>query len=65
MVDWVLGFDFFEHVQGPFDPIPSSVGGCWPPFVMPWCFLEGPKNIPLSLLNNSDWFGQKDQKIIR
>ena len=47
MVGWVLGFDFFEHVQGPFDPFPNFVGGCWPPSVMPWCFLEGPKNVPL------------------
>ena len=56
MVDWVLGFDFFEHVQGPFDPIPSSVGGCWPPFVMPWHFLGGQK-CTLVLLNNSGLFG--------
>ena len=47
VVDWVLGFGFFEHVQGPFDPFPNFVGGCWPPSVMPWCFLEGPKNVPL------------------
>ena len=47
MVGWVLGFDFFEHVQWPFDPFPSFVGGCWPPSVMPWCFFEGPKNVPL------------------
>ena len=47
VVGWVLGFDFFEHVQGPFDPFPNFVGGCWPPSVMPWYFLEGPKNVPL------------------
>ena len=47
MVGWVLGFDFFEHVQWPFDPFPNFVGGCWPPSVMPWYFLEGPKNVPL------------------
>ena len=47
MVGWVLEFDFFEHVQGLFDPFPSFVGGCWPPSVMLWCFPEGPKNVPL------------------
>ena len=47
MVGWVLGFDFFEHVQGPFGLFPDFVGGCWPLSVMPWCFLEGPKNVPL------------------
>ena len=48
MVGWVLEFDFFEHVQGLFDPFPSFVGGCWPPSVMPWCFFEGPENVPWS-----------------
>ena len=27
MVGWVLGFDFFEHVQWPFDLFPDFVGG--------------------------------------
>ena len=48
MVGLVLGFDFFEHVQWPFDPFPNFVGGCWPPSVMLWWFPEGPKNVPLS-----------------
>ena len=47
MVGLVLGFDFFERVRWPFDPFPDFVGGCWPPSVMPWYFLEGPKNVPL------------------
>ena len=47
MVGLVLGFDFFERVQWPFDPFPNFVGGCWPPSVMPWYFLKGPKNVPL------------------
>ena len=47
MVGLVLGFDFFERVRWPFDPFPNFVGGCWPPSVMPWCFLEGSKNVPL------------------
>ena len=47
MVGLALGFDFFEHVQWPFDPFPNFAGGCWPPSVMPWYFLEGPKNVPL------------------
>ena len=46
MVGLALGFDFFEHVQWPFDPFPNFAGGCWPPSVMPWYFLEGPKNVP-------------------
>ena len=48
MVGWVLEIGFFGHVQWPFDPFPSFVGGCWPPSVMPWCILEGRKNVPLS-----------------
>ena len=47
MVGLALGFDFFEHVQWPFDPFPNFAGGCWPPSVMPWYFLEGPENVPL------------------
>ena len=47
MVGSALGFGFFEHVQWPFDPFPSFVGGYLPPFVMPWCFFEGPENVPL------------------
>ena len=47
MVGLVLGIGFFERVQGLFDPFPNFVGGCWPPSVMPWYFLEGPKNVPL------------------
>ena len=47
MVGLVLGIDFFERVQWPFDPSPNFAGGCWPPFVMPWHFLGGPKNVPL------------------
>ena len=47
MVGLVLGFDFFERVQWPFDPFPNFVGGCWPPSVMPWWFPERSKNVPL------------------
>ena len=28
MVGLALGFDFFEHVQWPFDPFPNFAGGC-------------------------------------
>ena len=55
-----LGFGFFEHVQWPFDPFPNFVGGCWPPSVMPWYFLEGPKKCALDLLDN--WFQRKRSK---
>ena len=47
MVGLVLGMGFFERMQGPFDSSPNFAGGCWPPSVMPWYFLEGPKNVPL------------------
>ena len=47
ITSFLVGSDFFERVQWPFDPFPSFVGGCWPLSVMPWYFLEGPKNVPL------------------